>query len=186
LGGNAKRFVRAALVAAACGLMSAPPPASAQGVENALGDAMLGKLLLLFPLLLLPSAIGMEHAFDEKTIPDGRLLLGWPVQWPLSVRGDISPHRAVAAVEIATGARDRTFWRVRAGYRYAGSRLMAGGGVGVDGAAWVLSPEIGLRLPRRKSHHGIHPHAMLVMHTDVPPTEPGHPRVSLTIGWALF
>jgi len=175
-----------ALFAAACTWLS-PWPAAAQEAEHVLGSVEPGWLLLAIPVVLLPSALGPEVAFDTAGRRDPRFVLAWPFQLPLPLSASrMASHRAIAAVELALGTANDARWRGRAGYRYAGVVLMVGAGAGADGAAWFLSPEIGVRLPRRNTEPGFHPYATLVLRADVPPSSPERARVSLMVGWMIF
>ena len=175
-----------ALVAAGITWTSSSP-AAAQEAEHVLGSGTPAQLLLAIPLVLLPSALGPEVAFESAGARDSRFVLAWPFQLPVPLSlGRLAPHRVLAAVELALGTADGTRWRGRAGYRYAGAVLMAGAGTGIDGAAWFLSPEIGVRLPRLNPEPGFHPYATLILRADVPPSSPERSRVSLMVGWMAF
>jgi hypothetical protein len=164
-----------------------PARTAAQEAQHVLGSAVPGQLLLLAPLVLLPSALGPEVAFESGGGRDARFVLGWPFQLPLPLSaGRMAPHRALVAVELALGTSNGNLWRGRAGYRYAGSILMVGAGSGVDGAAWFLSPEVGVRLPRQYASVGFHPYATLVLRADVPFSSPERSRLSLMAGWMSF
>ena len=176
-----------ALIAGTYAWTMSPAPTAAQEAQHVLGSAAPGRLLLVAPLALLPSALGPEVAFDSAGSRDPRFVLAWPFQLPVPLSdGRMARHRVLLAVELALGTANSTLWRGRAGYRYAGSILMVGAGSGVDGAAWFLSPEIGLRLPRGNLKPGFHPYATLVLRTDVPFASPTRSRVSLMVGWMIF
>ena len=180
------RWLGLALFAAACAWLS-PRPAAAQEAEHVLGSGSYAELLLAAPVVLLPSALGPEVAFDAAGRRDTRFVLAWPFQLPMPLSvGRMASHRAIAAVELALGSANGARWRGRAGYRYAGAVLMVGAAAGIDGAAWFLSPEIGLRVPRPNPKPGFHPYATLVLRADVPPSALDQPRVSLMVGWMIF
>ena len=181
-------WVGFAVVAAACAWTLSPRLAWAQEYGHVMGSVVPGRrALLLIPAALLPSALGPEVAFEAADRRDARFVLAWPFQLPIPLsKARMASHRAIAAVELALGTANGARWRGRAGYRYAGAVLMAGGGVGVDNAAWFLSPELGLRLPRLNPEPGFHPYATLVLRADVPPSSPEQSRLSLMVGWMAF
>jgi hypothetical protein len=178
-----------AVFLAACAWTVSPLPAAAQEAEHVLGSVAPKGLLFVIPLALLPSALGPEVAFASAGGRDNRLVLAWPFQLPVPLSAArMASHRVVAAVELALGTGNGARWRGRAGYRWAGEVVMAGAGAGVDKAAWFLSPEIGVRLPRFNPQRepGFHPYATLILRADVPPTSPERSRVSVMVGWMAF
>lgn len=162
-------------------------PAAGQEAQHVLGSVASPKLLLAIPIVLLPSALGPEVAFDSTGGRDTRFVLAWPFQLPVPLSsGRAASHRVVAALELALGTANGARWRGRAGYRYAGAVLIAGAAVGVDAAAWFVSPEIGLRLPRLNPEPGFHPYATLILRGDIPPFSGERSRLSLMLGWMVF
>lgn len=175
-----------ALVVGACA-WAVSRAAAGQEVQHVLGSGVSKDLLLAIPVILLPSALGPEVAFDSASRRDNRFVVAWPLQFPIPPSsGRETSHRAVAALELALGTANGARWRGRVGYRHAGDVLIAGAGAGVDAAAWFVSPELGVRLPRRNTEPGFHPYATLILRGDVPPFSGERTRVSLMLGWIAF
>ena len=157
--------------------------AKAQGAEHAAGDALAGAAAPAVVLMLLPSSAGPEIVFRRDGTTDTRFILAWPFQIPLD--HDFRT-RLVLAPEVAIGAANDAVVRGRAGLRLGDSFWIAGLGLAFDKESAYLSPELGIRLPRRHDHDDFQLGATLVLRTDVPLRENPEPRVSALVGWTLM
>src|SRR5262249_22543542 len=122
------------------GLLTVLAPASAayacvDGPAIVIGGAL---------ALLTPGDIGVALPAADAASPG--LVLGWSWQIPLSSEGLDAPahHRLVPSVDLLPHSGGAS-WRGRLGYRYGRRHLLAGAGVGIDGAGVNLSPEIGVK-----------------------------------------
>jgi hypothetical protein len=131
------KWIGAALALVAAVIPAAPADASLTpfGDEDTVNLILVGVGALA---LVIPGDIGV--AVPASGASNGRFVLGWSVQIP--VEPDMR-HRIVPSLDLLVG--DGTSWRGRLGYRYARRYLLAGAGVGLDGAGVDLSPEVGVR-----------------------------------------
>lgn len=154
-------------------------------------DAVIGTIMFLTP-----SEVGAALSGADMS---RQLVVGWAWQIPierqdplgiLQSTAAVSPHRLVPSVELLHHA-GVTSWRGRFGYRYAGRWVLAGAGMGFDGAGIDVSPEVGLKLLGGKHREdGVASPAALSLHLLVrAEIELGSDHFgggTVTLGWTLL
>ena len=158
--------------------------ATGQGAERAAAQGIVSSAASpVAALMLLPSSAGPEMVLRGDGTTDTRFIVAWPFQIPLDHN---LRTRLVLAPEIAIGAANDAVVRGRGGLRFGDSFWLAGLGVAFDKEGPYLSPEVGIRLPRRHDKEDFSFGVTLVLRVDVALSENPEPRGSAQIGWTLF
>jgi hypothetical protein len=136
-------------------------------------------------MMLSPSEAGMTAAWSAEA-SSNRFVLGWSYQFALD---ESQPrHRIVPSVDLLLSHREGASWRGRLGYRYGRRHAFGGAGIGIDGAGWSVSPEVGVKFAHLDLGNDatIDPSLHLLARADIAPASGGVRGATILVGWNLY
>lgn len=136
--------------------------------------------------LLTPGDLGV--AVPATDASPSRFVLSWSWQIPVAGidDGNLARHRIVPEVDLLPHSGGAS-WRGRLGYRYGRRHLFAGAGVGLDGAGFNLSPEVGIKfLHAEKSEDEFDASLHLLARAEIAPDSGQLRGGTVLLGWNLF